>query len=118
MFSVRTTREKVWRDSIAQLREASDLFRRAAESGISDASYQLGMLYQQGLGIPVDPVAAFENFLVAANGSTVHTAAGVPRKYISRRRINSLVDWTLDYRRGQNTDPLAEIVCSRAEFTS
>ncbi|CAM9372654.1 unnamed protein product, partial [Hapterophycus canaliculatus] len=49
------------------LREAADLFRRAADSGISDASYQLGRLYQQGLGIPLDPVAAFENFLAAAD---------------------------------------------------
>lgn len=60
----------------AQLREAADLFRRAADNGIGDASYQLGRLYQQGLGIPLDPVAAFENFLAAADGSLMHPTAG------------------------------------------
>ncbi|CAB1120360.1 unnamed protein product [Ectocarpus sp. CCAP 1310/34] len=67
---------KVWRESTAQLREAADLFRRAADSGIGDASYQLGRLYQQGLGIPLDPVASFENFLAAADGEV----AGQRRK--------------------------------------
>ncbi|CAM9389724.1 unnamed protein product, partial [Pylaiella littoralis] len=67
---------KVWRESTAQLREAADLFRRAADSGIGDASYQLGRLYQQGLGIPLDPVAAFDNFLAAADGEAVHPTAG------------------------------------------
>lgn len=68
--------EQVWRESTAQLREAADLFRRAADSGIGDASYQLGRLYQQGLGIPLDPVAAFDNFLAAADGEAVHPTAG------------------------------------------
>lgn len=74
--SPRTRGIQVWREMTAQLREAADLFRRAADSGIADASYQLGRLYQQGLGIPLDPVAAFENFLAAAEGSVVHPAAG------------------------------------------
>ena len=68
--------EKICRESTAQLRKAIDLFRRAADSGISDASFQLGRLYQQGLGIPRDPVAAFENFLAAADTPTGHPAAG------------------------------------------
>lgn len=67
---------QAWRKTTAQLREAADLFRRAADNGVMDASYQLGRLYQQGLGIPVDPVAAFENFLVAAEGRVVHPTAG------------------------------------------
>ncbi|CAM9328628.1 unnamed protein product [Ectocarpus sp. 12 AP-2014] len=62
---------KAWRESTAKLREAADLFRRAADSGIGDASYQLGRLYQQGLGIPLDPVASFENFLAAADGEVI-----------------------------------------------
>ncbi|CBJ48727.1 Sel1 domain-containing protein [Ectocarpus siliculosus] len=66
---------KAWRESTAQLREAADLFRRAADSGIGDASYQLGRLYQQGLGIPLEPVASFENFLAAADGEVVHPTA-------------------------------------------
>lgn len=66
------------KETTAQLREAADLFRRAADNGVADASYQLGRLYQQGLGIPLDPVAAFENFLAAANGSMVHPNAGEP----------------------------------------
>jgi TPR repeat protein len=32
---------------VAQLKEASELFRRAADAGIADASYQLGRLYEQ-----------------------------------------------------------------------
>lgn len=67
---------QVWRESTAQLREAADLFRRAADSGNSDASYQLGRLYQQGLGLPLDPVAAFDNFVAAADGEVFHPAAG------------------------------------------
>ena len=58
------------------MRKAVDLFRRAADSGISDAFYQLGILYQQVLGIPRDSVAAFENLWAASNGSTIHLAAG------------------------------------------
>ncbi len=50
----------------AQLRKAVNLFRRAADAGIQDASYQLGRLYSQGVGLPLDPVAAFVNFEVAA----------------------------------------------------
>lgn len=67
---------QMWRETTSQLREAADLFRRAADHGIADASYQLGRLYQQGLGIPLDPVAAFENFLAAADGVVVHPTAG------------------------------------------
>lgn len=67
---------QVWRESTAQLREAADLFRRAADSGNGDASYQLGRLYQQGLGLPLDPVAAFDNFVAAADGDIFHPAAG------------------------------------------
>lgn len=67
---------QVWRESTAQLREAADLFRRAADSGNGDASYQLGRLYQQGLGLPLDPVAAFDNFAAAADGDVFHPAAG------------------------------------------
>jgi TPR repeat protein len=52
---------------LQQLRESIDLFRRAADAGIADASYQLGRLYSQGLGIPVDPAAALENFMRAAD---------------------------------------------------
>lgn len=76
---------QVWRESTAQLREAADLFRRAADSGIGDASYQLGRLYQQGLGIPLDPVAAFENFLAAADGKVVHPTAGEAEGWSGRR---------------------------------
>lgn len=67
---------QVWRESTTQLREAADLFRRAADSGHGDASYQLGRLYQQGLGLPLDPVAAFDNFVDAADGEVFHPAAG------------------------------------------
>lgn len=76
------------RETTAQLREAADLFRRAADNGIGDASYQLGRLYQQGLGIPLDPVAAFENFLAAADGSLVHPTAGEKASGEALRRVN------------------------------
>lgn len=69
-------RRQVVQESTLQLREAADLFRRAADNGVPDASYQLGRLYTQGLGISMDPVAAFENFLAAANSPVVHANAG------------------------------------------
>ncbi len=50
-----------------QLRKAANLFRRAADAGVQDASYQLGKLYGQGFGLPLDPVASFDNFKVAAD---------------------------------------------------
>ncbi|CAM9734630.1 unnamed protein product, partial [Phaeothamnion confervicola] len=59
----------------SQLRVAADLFRRAADAGVTDASYQLGRLYQQGLGLPADPVAAYQNFLEAAQSPQGHAAA-------------------------------------------
>ncbi len=51
----------------AQLQKAANLFRSAADAGVQGASYQLGRLYSQGFGLPLDPVAPFDNFKVAAD---------------------------------------------------
>ncbi|CAN0267370.1 unnamed protein product, partial [Discosporangium mesarthrocarpum] len=68
--------DQVLREARTQLREAANLLRRAADNGVADASYQLGRLYQQGLGIPLDPVAAFESYKSAADCEPVHPTAG------------------------------------------
>lgn len=40
--------------------------RRAAELSVAEAGYQLGVLYEQGTGLPRDATAAYEQFLWAA----------------------------------------------------
>ncbi len=50
-----------------QLQKAANLLRREADAGVQDASYQLGRLYSQGFGLPLDPVASFDNFKVASD---------------------------------------------------
>lgn len=40
--------------------------RRAAELSVAEAGYQLGLLYEQGTGLPRDSTAAYEQFLWAA----------------------------------------------------
>lgn len=40
--------------------------RRAAELSVAEAGYQLGLLYEQGTGLPRDYTAAYEQFLWAA----------------------------------------------------
>ncbi|KAG5180249.1 hypothetical protein JKP88DRAFT_279665 [Tribonema minus] len=65
----------VRREMTRQLLEAAELFRRAADAGSADASYQLGRLYEQGLGMPVDPMAAFEHYRSAAEAGHVTAAA-------------------------------------------
>lgn len=56
------------------LAEACELFRRAAAGGIADASYQLGRLHLQGMGMPVDSSAAFEHFRHAADTGHITAA--------------------------------------------
>eukprot|EP00611_Tribonema_gayanum_P009086 TRINITY_DN1881_c2_g1_i1.p1 TRINITY_DN1881_c2_g1~~TRINITY_DN1881_c2_g1_i1.p1 ORF type:complete len:526 (-),score=227.01 TRINITY_DN1881_c2_g1_i1:202-1779(-) len=67
--------QDVRREMTRQLLEAAELFRRAADAGSADAAYQLGRLYEQGLGMPVDPVAAFEHYRSAAEAGHVTAAA-------------------------------------------
>lgn len=49
-----------------ELREGIRYLRSAAECKIDDAFYQLGRLYEQGYGLPLDADAAFNNYMAAA----------------------------------------------------
>lgn len=53
------TRERLMRSGVRWL-------RRAAELSVAEAGYQLGLLYEQGTGLPRDSTAAYEQFLWAA----------------------------------------------------
>jgi TPR repeat protein len=46
--------------------ELLNALSKKAESGISEASYHLGMLYNNGVGVEKSPIKAFENFTKAA----------------------------------------------------
>lgn len=48
------------------LKEGIHWLRAAAENNYSDAFYQLGRLYEQGIGVPIDPFAALDNYKCAA----------------------------------------------------
>ena len=46
--------------------KAARYWQRAAEHGIDDAQYQLGLLYTQGIGVPQDPDTAADWYEAAA----------------------------------------------------
>lgn len=46
---------------------ARELWQEAAEAGDRDAEFNLGVLYDLGLGVPRDPVRAFRHYLGAAD---------------------------------------------------
>ncbi len=47
--------------------EARDLWQAAADDGDRDARFNLGVLYDLGLGVPRDPARAFRHYLGAAD---------------------------------------------------
>jgi localization factor PodJL len=59
--------------------EAFRWFRRAAERGVADSQYNLGVMYQQGHGVGVDATEALFWFFVAARqddaDATAHATA-------------------------------------------
>lgn len=63
--------------------EAASLYRKAAEQGMSAATYRLGRLYDKGLGVARDPQEAARLFARAADaGSTPAMAAlGTMREF-------------------------------------
>lgn len=58
----------------ALLRSGVRWMRRAAEMAVAEAGYQLGLLYEQGTGLPRDATAAYEQYLWAAERGN-HRAA-------------------------------------------
>lgn len=51
-----------------ELKPALTWFERAAEFGVRDSQYNLGIMYARGFGVPVDLAAAYKWFSVAAVG--------------------------------------------------
>jgi localization factor PodJL len=51
-----------------ELKPALGWFERAAEHGVRDSQYNLGIMYARGFGVPVDLAAAYKWFSVAAVG--------------------------------------------------
>ena len=45
---------------------AAQWFRRAADLGLTDSQYNLGRLYEQGLGVAANPAEAYKWYLIAA----------------------------------------------------
>ena len=54
---------------------AARWFRAAAEQGIVDSQFNLGLLYQSGSGVPRDPVQAYTWFAIAAAGGDAQARA-------------------------------------------
>ncbi|MGE0699590.1 MAG: hypothetical protein AB7O57_10875 [Hyphomicrobiaceae bacterium] len=48
--------------------EAASLFSTAAARGLADSQYNLGILYESGLGVPKDHAAAYKWYSLAAKG--------------------------------------------------
>lgn len=64
----------------ARLKEGVEYLRRAVESGVADAAYQLARLYEQGVGVPYDPSSAYAHYLWAAesgHGKSAMCAANI-----------------------------------------
>ncbi len=49
-----------------ELKPALGWFERAAEFGVRDSQYNLGIMYARGFGVPVDLAAAYKWFSIAA----------------------------------------------------
>ena len=59
---------------------AKALFRKSAEQGYAPSQYNLAVTYEHGMGGPVDPVAAYAWYELAAN-----------RKYEDGRRARDKI---------------------------
>jgi len=53
---------------------AAQLFERAAEHGLADSQYNLGILYETGLGVPMDRVTAYKWYTRAATAGDAEAA--------------------------------------------
>ena len=53
-------------DSRYNLSEAVSYMQRAADAGMADAQFELAKLYEQGVGVPADPVRALELYNASA----------------------------------------------------
>ena len=54
------------RDNRYNLPEALEFLERAAREGAPDAEFELGKLYEQGLGVPADPARALQLYQASA----------------------------------------------------
>ena len=58
--------EEYLADNNAKIKLGVKYLRQAVEYGVSDAAYQLGRLYEQGVGVPFDMASAYSHYLWAA----------------------------------------------------